>query len=72
MIKNPALFFIVLSISEAYAIGKFVKVENCTSTNKSLHIEQCNAINGALNVVVNIFRPLDEVFVSNLVLILIL
>ncbi|CAG9808927.1 unnamed protein product [Chironomus riparius] len=44
--------------------GKFVKVDNCTSTNKSLHIEQCNAINGALNVVVNIFRPLDEVFVK--------
>jgi len=65
MITYPVIFFIVLTISDSIAIGKFVKVNNCTTTNKSLHIEQCNAINGALNVVVDIFRPLSPVFVSN-------
>lgn len=67
MITYPVLFCISLSITGAFAIGKFVKVDNCTSTNKTLHIEQCNAINGGLNVVVDIFRPLNEVFVSNLI-----
>lgn len=65
MITYSVIFFIVLTISESIAIGKFVKVNNCTTTNKSLHIEQCNAINGALNVVVDIFKPLSQVFVSN-------
>jgi len=65
MITYPVIFFIFLTISDSIAIGKFVKVNNCTTTNKSLHIEQCNAINGALNVVVDIFKPLSPVFVSN-------
>ena len=55
---------ILLSISDSYAGGKFIKVENCTSTNKSLNIARCDIVNGALFLGVDIFRPVDKVFVS--------
>lgn len=53
--------------SESSVIIKFLKVENCTTTNKTLHIERCDAANGTLNVVLEIFKPVAQMFVSNLV-----
>jgi len=59
-------FFVLFSISQSYVGGKFIKIENCTSTYKSLTIGRCDIVNGALFVGIDIFRPIDKVFVSNL------
>jgi len=58
------VFFVILSTYGTNAIIKFIEVENCTTTEKSLHIERCETNNGMLNIVFDIFKPLDQVFVS--------
>ena len=65
------LFLVLLSIFESNAGGKFVKIENCTTTNKSLHIERCDVSNGAANVIIDIFKPIDQMFVSDFNIIII-
>lgn len=45
------------------AEGRFLKIENCTTTNKSLTIERCDITNGNINVIAEIFRPLNQIFV---------
>ena len=59
-------FLILFSILNCYSHGKLIKIENCTSTYKSLKIERCDIANSALFVSLDIFRPLNNVFVSNL------
>lgn len=61
------VFFVILSIYGTNAIIKFIKVENCTTTDKSLHIERCETNNGMLNIALDIFKPLNQVFVSHFV-----
>jgi len=58
------VFLVILSIYGTNAVIKFLKVENCTTTDKSLHIERYETNNGMLNVVLDIFKPVDQVFVS--------
>lgn len=53
-------------ISPSNAGGKFIKLENCTSTNTSLKIERCDIVNGSFNAIVNVFKPLEQVFVWNI------
>jgi len=45
--------------------GRFVKLENCTTTNRSLYLEQCEIVNDRFNMVQNIFKPLHTINVRN-------
>lgn len=56
----------VVANSESSVIIKFLKVENCTTTNKTLHIERCDACNGTLNVILEVFKPVAQMFVCKL------
>jgi hypothetical protein len=58
------IFLIFTSLSESYAGGKFMKIENCTTKNKSLNIGVCKIVDDALSVSVDVFRPIDKIFVS--------
>ena len=59
-----AIFFITSSILGSNAIIKFMKIENCTTTSKSLNIERCQINNGTLNIALDIFKFVNQVFVS--------
>lgn len=64
MRMNFVAFFIILTICDVNAVIKFIKVGNCTTTNQSLHIERCEVSNSMLNVVLDIFKLVNQVSVS--------
>lgn len=60
------ILLISVSYSESSVVIKFLKVENCTTTNKTLHIDRCDVANGTFNAVFDVFTPVDQLFVSKL------
>ena len=64
MMMYLAILFIAVSNSESSVVIKFIKIENCTTTNETLHIERCDVTNGTLNVVLDVYKPVDQLFVS--------
>jgi hypothetical protein len=58
-------FLILLASSGSDAVGKFLKIENCTSTNKSINIPRCEIVDGALFVDVDVLKPIEKLYVSN-------
>lgn len=62
------IFFIFAVIFQLFSLGdtegRFLKIENCTTTKKSLIIERCDIVNGSINVIAEIYRPLNQIFVN--------
>lgn len=69
-IQSMPIFIAIAVIFQLFSLGdaegKFLKIENCTTTNKSLIIDRCDIINGSINVIAEIFRPLNQIFVNKL------
>lgn len=51
----------ILQISSANCGGRFIKLENCTTTNRSLNLERCDLENDRFNMIQNIFKPLHVI-----------
>lgn len=57
----------ILKISLISCGGRFVKLENCTTTNRSLNLERCDIVNDRFNMIQNIFKPLHVINVRTFI-----
>lgn len=56
-----ALVFISLELLEADAVTfRILRVENCTSSNKSIHVEKCEGIENRFSIILDVYRPLNK------------
>lgn len=56
-----ALVFLSLEMLEADAVTfRILRVENCTSSNKSIHVEKCEGIENRFSIILDVYRPLNK------------
>lgn len=68
MTTTLGVFIFFLQNSLVIGGGRFVKLENCTTTNRSLYLERCEIVNDRFNMVQNIFKPLHTINVRKIFL----
>lgn len=56
-----ALVFTLLKVFEVDAVTfRILRVENCTSSNKSIHVEKCEGVENRFSIVLDVHRPLNK------------
>lgn len=59
-----AFIFSLLIFSINAVSLKIIKVENCSSSNKSIQINKCEGFENQISIFLNVHRPLNKLNVS--------
>lgn len=57
------LLYFVTNISAVTV--KILRVENCSSSNKSIQIDKCEGFDSSVTLILNVHRPLNKLNVRN-------
>lgn len=56
-----AFIFVSLEILVVDAVTfRILRVENCTSSNKSIHVEKCDGVENRFSIILDVHRPLNK------------
>lgn len=60
------LFYLIFILSSVNAVSfKIVRIENCSSSNKSIQIDKCEGFENQITLILNVHRPLNRLNVSS-------
>jgi hypothetical protein len=57
------LIILVIGSRMVHASGKFLKIESCSTSNKTTELERCDLAENSLNIILNIKKPINQFYV---------
>lgn len=63
MNKVIFLIFLITFFISTNAGGRFLKIESCTTSNKTSILERCELVENNLNIILNFKKPLNQFYV---------
>ena len=60
-ITLSALIITLFKVFDVDAVTfRILRVENCSSSNKSIHVEKCEGVENRFSIVLDVYRPLNK------------